>query len=47
MPIEVENFIKNNFENMDMAVVVKMKAIILSGYHFLKTRKYINKESRC
>ena len=39
MPIEVENFIKNNFENMDIAVVVKMKAIIPSGYHFLKTRK--------
>jgi len=47
MPIEVENFIKNNFENMDMAVVVKMKAIISDGYHFIKTRKYINKESRC
>ena len=46
MPIEVENFIKNNFENMDMAVVVKMKATIKTGeYYFLKTRKDPNLRS--
>ena len=39
MPIEIENFIKNNFENMDIAVVVKMKAIIQNDFYFLKTRR--------
>ena len=48
IPIEVENFIKDNFENMDIAVVVKMKAILPNNhYYFLNTRKEPEKEQKC